>query len=217
MRELGVSRGIVREAFRSLAALGLIEVRSGKRPHVRPLGSEAMTRLLEHGKLTAEVTPAQVFELRRAIELSAVELAAVRRTADDLEAMRDALRRMQEARDDVERFIEHDIGFHLAIARATQNPLFVVLSQALRELIDIEMWEGLSGRTDRGELTRIIASHGAILEILVAGDAHRPQRAMDLHLADAVQSLVRPAAAARTPSVDRAGASAGTAEQDGGV
>src|SRR3954468_11073109 len=90
MEEFGVSRTVVREAISRLQAAGMVETRHG-------IG----TFVLGHGDGSSfRIAPAQlatlhdvigVLELRMAVETESAALAAVRRTADNLLALRSAL------------------------------------------------------------------------------------------------------------------------------
>src|SRR6266480_556962 len=57
-RDLGVSRGIVREAYRSLATLGILEIESGKQPRVQSLNSSVLTQMFSYALRTAHVSAA---------------------------------------------------------------------------------------------------------------------------------------------------------------
>src|SRR5688572_14543871 len=84
---LGVGRNTVREAVRALVHAGVLERRQGSGTYVtsRHELTGVMTRRLEG----AEVTDA--IEVRRAFEVEAARLAAIRRTPSDLKALDKAL------------------------------------------------------------------------------------------------------------------------------
>ena len=67
-RDLNVSRTVVREAFRSLAALHLIELSPGKRAIVAALDHAALSPLIEHGVHTEQISIQQIYDVRRTIE-----------------------------------------------------------------------------------------------------------------------------------------------------
>lgn len=64
----------------------------------------------------------QLLELRQAVEVAAAELAAQRRTDDELKAIREAMQRMDAAIRAQGDGIEADDAFHAAVAAATHNP-----------------------------------------------------------------------------------------------
>jgi len=115
---LGVSRGTVREAVKTLVSRGLLEVRQGSGTYVRsgydPSASLQKMRL---------ASLRDQFEVRRALEVEAVRLAAVRHTARDLRRLHTLLdkRGVPDAADGGAGFIERDLAFHLAIVDISGN------------------------------------------------------------------------------------------------
>lgn len=190
--ELGVSRGIVREAFRSLAAIGVIEVTSGKRARVHRLHDEVLAQLFDHAIRTDQITPAQVLEMRRVIETGAARLAAERRTPEDVEALIRAVQGMQDALpQNIDRYVAHDVQFHTDVARATHNPLFVFLVSSLRQSLADSIRAGLQGRTRDEQLRHIQDLHVAILEAITRGDPDSAMSTMGLHFDDALAAVSR--------------------------
>lgn len=123
--EFGVSRTVIREAVSSLRADGLVEPRQGAGIFVQnlPAGPSSMPMFSAKVEKISEIL--EVLELRAAVEIEAAGLAAERRSFSQ-EA------KMKEAYDDLTSDIdrggvaeEQDYRFHLAIAEATGNPLFV--------------------------------------------------------------------------------------------
>ena len=71
-QQLGVSRTVVREAFRSLSAMRLIDVSAGKRATVATLDHGAMSLMFEHGIHTEQINIQQIYDVRRTIEVRTV-------------------------------------------------------------------------------------------------------------------------------------------------
>jgi DNA-binding FadR family transcriptional regulator len=118
---LGVSRGTVREAVKTLVSRGLLEVRQGSGTYVRsgfdPSSSLQKMRL---------ASLRDQFEVRRALEVEAARLAAVRHTARDLRRLHTLLDKRGvpdagEGGDGGAAFIERDLAFHLAIVDVSGN------------------------------------------------------------------------------------------------
>jgi DNA-binding FadR family transcriptional regulator len=124
----GVSRPSVREAVRSLVQLGLLDTRQGDGTYV--VAEDEMTVALGNAIGAADET--EVLAVRRALDVLAAREAAHRRTQADLDALREALdgRRVAVAASDVGAFIDHDVAFHLGIARASKNVLLHDLYQS---------------------------------------------------------------------------------------
>ncbi|TIS10944.1 MAG: FadR family transcriptional regulator, partial [Mesorhizobium sp.] len=115
-RQLNVSRTVVREAFRSLSAMRLIDMSAGRRATVAKLDTGAMSMVIEHGITTQQISVQQVYDVRRTIEMRTVALAALRRTNAEAAAIAQSARLMRESCKSPETVMEHDIAFHEAIA-----------------------------------------------------------------------------------------------------
>ncbi len=131
--QLEVGRNTVREAVRALAHAGLLEIRQGAGTFVRAsseLGG-ALRRRLERSRLRENL------EVRRALEMEAARLAALRRTEEDLAeiertlALRDEAWRVQ----DMSTFVETDFAFHRAVVHATHNPLLIELYDDIASVV----------------------------------------------------------------------------------
>ena len=116
--DTGVSRTVVREAVARLKSDGLVETRKGAAARVR-IPSDETGRVLP--------VPRSVdcllgfLEVRRSIEADMAALAAERRTERQCREIASALRSIDDATDRGETGVEQDLGFHLAIGRATSN------------------------------------------------------------------------------------------------
>jgi DNA-binding FadR family transcriptional regulator len=128
-RTMGISRGALREAIRALVHAGLLTVRQGDGTFVAAVDEAAVAL----SRKIANSRSIDVIEVRRGLEASAVPLAASRRSKADLKAMRTALDdRIDGAhRQDLDAFVEADLRFHLAVARASHNELLIDLYESL--------------------------------------------------------------------------------------
>lgn len=123
--QFDVSRAVIREAISRLKADGVVRTRQGSGAFVAVRPQFASFKLVDAGSEFAapHATHLQsVFELRFVIETGAAELAALRRNAADLEAMHDALLRMDAALESGANASADDDAFHVAVAAASHNP-----------------------------------------------------------------------------------------------
>lgn len=176
--QFGVSRTVVREAVRALAAKGVIEVRSGSGLRVAAVDAasvrESLSLYLRSGPIDLE----RVYEVRAVLEVHMSGLAAERATSADIARLRTAHDHMTGASGDVEGAAHDDLEFHRAIATATHNDLFLLLLDSIATaLIDI-MRENLGA----GSTEMTLEQHGRILEGIVARDPDAARRAMADHL-----------------------------------
>jgi DNA-binding FadR family transcriptional regulator len=168
----GVSRSTVREALRLLASQHLIVTTRGvtggsfvAHPDAQQLSEALSTGLTMLANSTA-VGLADLLELRRALDVPAAGLAAVRRTDEHLTEIRGAL--FDPRIDDVDVMLQAHTVFHSAVAKATSNPLFELVTRPLyhvsvgQEVVDSlpeEYW--LRVDADHREMVRHVADRNA--------------------------------------------------------
>ncbi|CDO29122.1 FadR/GntR family transcriptional regulator [Mycolicibacterium porcinum] len=130
---LGVSRPSLREAVRSLVQLGLLETRQGDGTYV--VAKDEVKVVLQNVIRAADSD--EVTAVRQSLDLLAAAQAASRRTDDDVADLRAALEgRRAAVRDgDIEAFVDHDVAFHLGIARVSRNSLLGSLYQSFEGVL----------------------------------------------------------------------------------
>jgi DNA-binding FadR family transcriptional regulator len=186
-KELGIGRSTVREALRALAGAGLVQPRQGSGVFV--IATEVVadwpTRL-------RRAAVSDVYEVRMLVEVQAARLAALRRTDEDIAAMRTALegRRATASAGDAE-FIDADIALHAAVVAAARNPvltdLFAEFTPVLREgLIDLlDLIDVRTEETHHGD-----AAHAALVRAVEAMDAEEAARVAQAELQDTLGRLL---------------------------
>ncbi len=189
--DLKISRGIVREAYRALRSAGILEISNGRSPRVGGLRSTALIHLLQHALATQQASPEQALDLRSAIEVRAAELAAEKRSADDIELLSRAVRGMKRARRDIDVFVQHDVHFHECLGTATGNPLFALISSALSEAMATSVRAGMESRSDQAQVLRVVESHQDIVDAIIASDSSSAGVCMERHFEEARSALAR--------------------------
>jgi DNA-binding FadR family transcriptional regulator len=189
--QLDISRGIVREAYRSLSSAGILHIVNGSSPRVGRITNRALTQVLQHAVSTQQATAAQVLELRGPLEECAAELAAGKRTPEDVAELRQAVAAMRAAKGRNDRYVKADIQFHEIIGRATGNPLFWLIGSALRESMDVSIRVSLAGRASQAEVDAVIDTHAAIVDAIEKGDAAAALELMRRHSEEARTSVQR--------------------------
>jgi DNA-binding FadR family transcriptional regulator len=190
-KELQVSRGSVREAYRLLAALGMLEIGSGRRPRVLAVNSTALAQIFGHALQTAHATPLHVLELRRGIEVQTAQLAARFASDEQRARLRELGRDMREALHDDARRMAADLAIHETLAEASGNPLNSLLLTALHDAITRSLREDYTLQNTEAERVRIIDAHEAIIERVCARDPVGASAAMVCHFDLSVNSLAR--------------------------
>lgn len=180
----GVSRTVIREAITHLKSLGLVETRRG-------VGTTVLRSTTIEARPAKQINPTtvedilHVLELRLTLEPSAAELAALRHSEADrriLKARHDAFIKAQEEKSQAR---VEDFDFHLAIAKATQNPFFAQFYEQLSQsviprakLLSIE----INPVTSERYLERVRQEHTYILEAILMRDAEAARETMFQHL-----------------------------------
>ena len=188
-RELGVSRAVMREAFGALAALRLIDVANGRRARVGAIDGSVMGTSLDHAVATAQVTVAEVWDVRRTLEVRTADLAARHRSDTDAAEIRAAASAMRTA-GDIAAATRSDIAFHQAIARASQNKLFVQIVRSFEPLMTIAVPLAWHTRETDAAREEVLSRHGLIAEAIADRDGARAAALMHAHFDVSIGSVL---------------------------
>lgn len=195
-RRLEVSRPVLREALRALQVMGLTVSRTGK-------GTFVLANAVEDPTF-GDYAASDLLEVRRHVEIPVAGYAAVRRTPENLDHLAHLLERM-EGETDTTAWVAMDTIFHIAVAEASQNPVFRKVIEEIRDALARQS-AFLNELGDRREQSN--REHRAIVEALVDGSEHDAVEAMSHHL-DRVEttltSIVHPH---RTDTPTKGGAEA---------
>lgn len=189
-RQLNVSRTIVREAFRSLSAMRLIDMSAGRRATVAKLDTGAMSMVIEHGITTQQISVQQVYDVRRTIEMRTVALAAMRRTEAEAAGIATSARLMRANYKSPDLVMQHDIAFHEAIAAASHNPVFALIVTAFSGVTRRTWVIGWKTRSTDQEQLDMIKSHEDIAEAILKGDPRLAAEHMAEHFDKSVKALI---------------------------
>ncbi len=184
----GVSRAVIREAIFALKQDGIVESFQGRGIFVAATSPEATFRI-DRAEIDNMDEIDRVLEFLLAHEAAAASLAAERRTAADLDRIRQALDQIDAAIERGENGIEQDMAFHAEILAATKNHIFVSFSAFLENRVRHLIREARANSSRRG-LTRIVQDeHRHIYEAIVAQDRQAAHAAAETHLKNAGQRL----------------------------
>lgn len=189
-RELGISRGIVREAYRMLAATGAAELGNGRVPRVGRLTTQPLTDMFRHVLDTRQVTPLHALQFRCAIELQTVSLAALQRSPAQAEALLDTVHEMRECATVGQPLTVSDLHFHGLLAQASANPLFEIMAQTVQTLVEQSILLGMSHYTDEQHRDAFIEIHGRIAAAVYQQQPNHAVQAMQEHYRQAELAVV---------------------------
>ncbi|GFN24297.1 FadR/GntR family transcriptional regulator [Thermanaeromonas sp. C210] len=187
-RELGVSRGTLREAINKLSSMGILDVRQGEGTFVKETSvssiMDSLKRLLniDYGTLQDLLT-ARLF-----IEKGLVSLAAGRAKAGDIASLRTILTAMDEAvaNKNALEFSRLDEQFHFELARIAKNKVLEKVMEAIRHLITtqqqyINIVPGIIEKSNE--------HHQRIVDALIKKDVSGAEAIMTEHIIFVMQAV----------------------------
>lgn len=180
LERFGVSRTVLREALKTLAAKGLIEARA--RIGTRVLPRERWNLfdgdvLAWHFELGPDVTFLRsLAEVRIGIEIEAAALAAERASPEQAAALAEWVNRM-EAADTPADFARYDLEFHKVVAEASGN-LFMASISALVEMALTAAFTISSPVNDAAALAETVNVHRRIANAISERDPAGARAAM---------------------------------------
>lgn len=190
--QCGASRLTVREAIKVLRSQNVVRIHRGRGTYVNApdqwTALEPMIRAAAAAPRASGAISEKLIEARQMIEVGAAQLAAVRRTDDDLVELAEQLDAMRDAAEagDTEGFVDADIAFHEVVMRASGNAFVPLLFEPFGRLL-------IEGRRQTSAVPQIrtnaIAHHEAVLEALRSGQPDKARRAMDDHMVQTANDL----------------------------
>lgn len=177
---LGCSRASLREAFRVLESEGLIITKHGDGRYIQTINQNVA---LEYRFSTVDMIEKSAtlyfLEAREALEPKIAAMAAERATAEQLDKMQRVITKMSEKLRNPSAKVEGDSAFHLAMAEATQNFVFVSMMEA-----NLSMIRQIRRQTlvSQERYIASLAEHQAILDAIKDKNTAAAVDATILHL-----------------------------------
>jgi len=187
-RQLEVSRNTLREAIHKLAAMGLLKTKAGVGTIVETGSPASYVSSLRDHLLITSATAGDFFEARFFIEMATVQLAVMRATRADLDALTATIDRQEKAfRDgDLETFSTQDTCFHAELDKISGNMVLAKILVTLRDLLYQFIAEVavLPGAIDRA-----IRFHRQIVATIAARNVGAAKMTMLEHLDDVARAI----------------------------
>lgn len=184
-RELGenfkVSRTVIREAIRTLEALGLVASQTGSGTYVRVMQGKVVASSLGMF-INSQRKPFSLdalMEIRQVLEIEVVKLAAQRASEDNIKRLENCLDKMCQTVSDQDEFSKWDLEFHLVLADACGNQLFGIILEPLTESLFELIW---TGTTTPGAAQDACQYHRDILDCIKKKDSEGAVKVMRAHL-----------------------------------
>lgn len=186
MKQFGVSRNTVREALRMLETSGLVKIKQGPRGGavITSISDTVASEFLVKTFRVGGVSALDFYDFRMATEPTMVAFLASKEAVGS-----EILARMEEnvaearrlyALGEVTAYVNMD--FHVLLAEATENMIFIVVAKTLRAAFDAVAPPGKEGRR-----LDTIEAHEQILEAIKNKDAPKARRLMEINLEQMVE------------------------------
>ncbi|GAA5025878.1 FCD domain-containing protein [Terrabacter aeriphilus] len=195
-QSLEVSRSAVREAVRTLQAMGVVRSSVGAGSAggttITAVPSQALTELLQLHVALANFPLPDVIEVRIALERLSVRLFTANAPREELKGLRDILDVMADPGIDRLSFNDADTAFHVALATAAGNRLAADMTVAIRESMRLPILDRFRHLDEWDEVVvRLRADHEAIYAAVERGDADEAERLVETHIRTAWRDLNR--------------------------
>jgi GntR family transcriptional repressor for pyruvate dehydrogenase complex len=189
---MGVSAAAVREAYRVLESMGLLDVTQGRGTFVAAIPADGPS-ILGRFQLADNQSLAHLFEVRLLLEPPIAALAAGRASAAERAAILATAREQERLQRDGLDFLEPDIRFHELLVVAAYNPVLARMTTAVNELLidSRRRTMGIPGAAEKA------ASYHVLVALAVGNrDAEQARAVMEQHVRDVARDAgAAPAAA----------------------
>jgi GntR family transcriptional repressor for pyruvate dehydrogenase complex len=178
MARLEVGRSSLREAIKTLCALGILEIKRGTGTFVGYGDTSMLTKPLAWGLFLSQSSIQQVIEARGVIEVALAGWAAERASEEELATIGRLLAQLDASQHEMTSYIESDLAFHLSIARAAHNDMLANVLTMFQHVLRVWMettYKEAKGTTDS------MALHREIYAAIAARDAATARAAMADH------------------------------------
>jgi GntR family transcriptional repressor for pyruvate dehydrogenase complex len=193
-----VGRGSIREAIKTLEAIGLVTLKNGRGGgiFVSETANQQTTSALSSLLKLEKSNLLESLEFRKMIEPRMTFYAAVRRTKENIKVLLKSINQMKQDLNSPENFSKANLSFHLEIAKASHNPFLYSFYQNTITMLDdtAKLVQDVPSQLD---LT--IHFHTQIYEAVLEKDPQKSEMLMNAHLSQ-IENDIR---IARDLAVDR--------------
>ena len=133
----GISRSIMREAVKVLAAKGLLEVKQGFGTVVCLPKDEVPEKALMTYMAAHSVSLAQLMEVRAPLEIAIAKLAAAGRTDEHLQRMAATFETLAVEGQSLDVYTDADVAFHQSLVDAAGNHIFKIIVNSIIQFLEM--------------------------------------------------------------------------------
>ena len=189
-KKLNVGRSAVREALKVLDVLGMIDIRLGQGTYITSRETNFFSVPLSWSLFLDGTQVKSILQVRGALELRAVQLAAQCEDKNKLDKLTDIYYRMQktfqESKDTdnlqhaLQETLNADIEFHTCIAECSGNPIILSMLTTIRNFLKRVSGTGM---VDAEQLQAVVEEHQKLYGAIISGNVDAATHTMTKHLA----------------------------------
>ena len=189
-KKLNVGRSAVREALKVLDVLGMIDIRLGQGTYITSRETNFFSVPLSWFLFLDGAQVKSILQVRGALELRAVQLAAQCEDKNKLDKLTDIYYRMQktfqESKDTenlqnaLQETLNADIEFHTCIAECSGNPIILSMLTTIRNFLKRVSGTGM---VDAEQLQAVVEEHQKLYGAIISGNVDAATQTMMKHLA----------------------------------
>ena len=189
-KKLNVGRSAVREALKVLDVLGMIDIRLGQGTYITSRETNFFSVPLSWSLFLDGTQVKSILQVRGALELRAVQLAAQCEDKNKLDKLTDIYYRMQKTfqeskdTDNLQRALQEtlnaDIEFHTCIAECSGNPIILSMLTTIRNFLKRVSGTGM---VDAEQLQAVVEEHQKLYGAIISGNVDAATQTMMKHLA----------------------------------
>jgi len=135
----GVSRNTIRTVLNKLVVMGIVETRRGEGSFLKEIGTQIYVNSFVPSVLLNEDDLIGLVEFRRGLEMASARLAAINATEEDIRGMERYFEEIHKGNTSSHEFAQLTSDFHVEIAVASKNELFVRLLELIRWIMTSKM------------------------------------------------------------------------------
>ena len=128
-----VSRGTLREAMKNLESMGVVVIKHGIGTYI---SKTILDNLIKRTIPILQINKNELkdlMEIRKVLEIFSASNAALMAEEDDLKKLEIEIQKMESNLANSDKFIEHDINFHLLIVNCSKNSLLIRILEPIRD------------------------------------------------------------------------------------
>lgn len=188
-KEMGISRGTLREALNQLVLIGIIEMKQGNGTYVKSITPSSFMESLSLALIMDKSSVSELLDARLCIESAVAFWAAKKASTKDMQELKKTCQQMREAyqHNNTEEFIKKDLEFHILIAKSSKNRVLMRVVQTIREVLYQFIADFFSLMPDT--MKNALNYHTRILKAIENQNPEKAKKEMEAHIISLIRRL----------------------------